>query len=119
MTLQNLRILMIGLLTTTGIFHLAVAMLGVAPGLALPLTVFGFLYVGLGFYVRADTNDGSKSQSRNAIIASIAACLVGLGLGGSNYLTNGGPAALPIMFAVDVVIIAAGAMWLIKKRAQG
>ena len=66
--------------------------------------------------MRADTNDGSKSHSRNAIIAAIAACTVGLTLGGSNYLSNGGPAALPIMFLIDVLIIAAGVMWLTKGK---
>ncbi|MEO1135029.1 MAG: hypothetical protein AAFW68_00285 [Pseudomonadota bacterium] len=115
---QVLRHLIIALLSLTGIFHLAVAMLGGAPGLGLPLAGFGLLYIVIGFYVRADTNDGSKSHSRNAIIAAIAACTLGLALGGTNYLQNGGPLALPIMFAIDVVIIGAGVMWLMKKRAK-
>ncbi len=118
MKTQTLRLLIIGLLTTTGVFHLAVALLGTAPGLALPLTVFGLIYIALSFYVRADTNDGSKSHSRNAIIATLAACTVGLGLGGQNYLANGGPLALPIMFVIDIAIIAAGVMWLLQKRAK-
>ncbi len=111
---QTIRHLIIALLTTTGIFHLAVALLGTAPGLGLPLTIFGLIYIGLSFYVRSDTNDGSKNHSRNAIIATIAASTIGLGLGGSTYLANGGPFALPIMFAIDIVIIAFGVMWLIK-----
>jgi len=115
---QTLRHLIIGLLTTTGIFHLAVALLGVAPGLAIPLTIFGLIYIALSFYVRKDTNDGSKSHSRNAIIATVAACTLGLGLGGQNYLANGGPLALPIMFLIDIAIIAAGVMWLLKKSAK-
>ncbi len=115
---QNLRHLIIGLLMLTGIFHLAVALIGAAPGLTLPLAAFGFIYTGLGFYVRRDTNDGSKSHSRNAIIAAIAAATVGLTLGGSNYISNGGPAALPIMFLIDIAIIMAGIMWLLKIRAK-
>ncbi len=115
---QTLRLLIIALLTTTGIFHLAVALLGVAPGLALPLTGFGALYIALSFYVRKDTNDGSKNHSRNAILATVVACTLGLGLGGSNYLSNGGPLALPIMFLIDIAIIAAGVMWLMKTRAK-
>ncbi len=115
---QTLRLLIIALLTTTGIFHLAVALLGVAPGLALPLTGFGAVYIALSFYVRKDTNDGSKSHSRNAILATLAVTLTGLGLGGSNYLANGGPMALPIMFVIDIAIIAASVMWLVKKRAK-
>ncbi len=114
MTRQNLRMLIIALLMLTGIFHLLVAMLGIVPGLAWPLAGFGLIYTVIGFYVRRDTNDGSKSHSRNAIIAAIAACAIGISLGGANYLSNGGPAALPIMFLIDVVIIGAGVMWLIK-----
>ena len=114
MTRQNLRMLIIALLTVTGVFHLLVAMFGAAPGLGLPLAGFGALFIGIGFYVRRDTNDGSKSHSRNAIIAAILACAAGLTLGGFNYLTNGGPFALPIMFLIDAVVIGAGIMWLMK-----
>ena len=113
MKARTLRHLIIGLLLLTGIFHLAIALLG-AEGQAAPLAVFGFLYIGLSFYVRADTNDGSKNHSRNAIIATIAACTVGLTLGGGNYLQNGGPAASPILFLIDVIIIGAGIWWLFK-----
>lgn len=118
MTPQVLRHLIIGLLMLTGIFHLAVALLGSTASLALPLTGFGFLYIIISFFVRRDTNDGSKTHSRNAIIAAIAACTVGLTLGGANYLSNGGPAALPLMFLIDIVIIAVGVMWFMKSRAK-
>ncbi len=115
---QTLRHLIIGLLLLTGIFHLTVALLGAAPGLAMPLTVFGGLYIALSFYVRSDTNDGSKNHSRNAIIATLAVSAVGLALGGSNYLSNGGPVALPIMFLIDIAIISAGIMWFMAVRAK-
>lgn len=115
---QTLRHLIIGLLLLTGIFHLTVALLGAAPGLGLPLTIFGVLYVGLSFYVRADTNDGSKNHSRNAILASMVVCAVGLALGGSNYLSNGGPVALPLTFLIDVAIITAGVMWLMAAKQK-
>lgn len=114
MTRQNLRMLIIALLMVTGIFHLLVAMLGGVASLALPLAAFGVIYTTIGFYVRRDTNDGSKSHSRNAIIAAIVACTAGLTLGGYNYMTNGGPFALPIMFLIDAVVIGAGLMWLMK-----
>jgi len=107
MTRQNLRFLIIALLMVTGIFHLLVAMLGAAPGLGWPLAGFGVLYTMLSFFVRRDTNDGSKNHSRNAIIATIAACLAGLTLGGANYLSNGGPLALPIMFLIDIASLSA------------
>ena len=115
----TLRHLIILLLTLTGIFHLAVAMLGMAPGLALPLSGFGALYIGIGFFVRRDTNDGSKSHSRNAVIAAVAACTVGLLLGGNSYLANQGPGVLIPMFLIDVAIIGAGLLWLsgaLKKK---
>jgi hypothetical protein len=115
---QVLRHLIIGLLMGTGIFHLAVALLGGAPGLGLPLTAFGLIYIVISFFVRRDTNDGSKTHSRNAIIAAIAATTIGLSLGGANYVSNGGPIALPIMFVIDVLIIAAGVMWLMKAGAK-
>lgn len=118
MTPQNLRFLIIALLLLTGIFHLAIALLGAAPGLGAPLTVFGLLYTGLSFYVRADTNDGSKSHSRNAIVATMIVCTVGLTLGLANYVSNGGPSAMPVMALIDIAIIAAGVMWFMKIRAK-
>ncbi len=118
MTPQTLRHTIIGLLMVTGIFHLIVGGLGLAPGIGLPLVLFGFLYTGIGYFVRRDTNDGSKSHSRNAIIAALVACTLGLTLGGANYLTNGGPVALPIMFVIDVAIIAAACLWLTKTQAK-
>ncbi len=118
MNAKTLRITIMGLLLGTGVFHLAVALISTGSGLAFPLTVFGLIYTGLSFFVRADTNDGSKSHSRNAIIASILACGAGLGLGGSTYIANGGPGALPVMFLIDIVIIAAGVMWLMKTKGK-
>ena len=112
---RTLRHLILLLLTFTGVFHLLVAAFGGWPALRLPLAVFGVIYWMLGYYVRTDVKDGSPSRSRNAIVAAMIVCAVGLGLGGQNYLANGGPLALPIMFAIDVAIIAAGAMWLIQQ----
>lgn len=118
MTPKTVRHIIIGLLMFTGVFHLAVALLGSAPGLGWPLAAFGGLYTVISFYVRRDTNDGSKNHSRNAIIAAVAACMLGLSLGGYYYLSNGGPIALPIMFLIDAAIIAAGLWWLTKARAK-
>ncbi|MEO1242088.1 MAG: hypothetical protein AAFX54_09275 [Pseudomonadota bacterium] len=118
MTAKTIRHIIIGLLMFTGVFHLAVALLGSAPGLGLPLAAFGVIFTVISFYVRRDTNDGSKTHSRNAIIAAIAACSAGLGLGGFHYLSNGGPVALPIMFLIDVAVIVAGVFWFMKVRAK-
>ena len=57
-----------------------------------------------------DTNDGSKSHSRNAITA----CTADLTIGGYKYMTNGGPFALPTMFLIDFVVIGVSVMWLMK-----
>lgn len=118
MNARTLRITIMGLLLATGVFHLAVALISAGTGLALPLALFGGVYTILSFFVRADTNDGSKSHSRNAIVASIIACTAGLGLGGSKYLAEGGPGALPVMFLIDIVIIVAGVMWLMKTQRK-
>ncbi len=123
-----LRHLIIGLLVLTGVFHLSVALLNAAPGLALPLAIFGLIYVGLSFYVRRDVHKtvgrNKKTQRKNsqingraAIILTMIICAAGLTLGGSVYIRNGGPLALPIMFIIDIAIIAAGAMWLVKVNA--
>ena len=115
---QGLRLLIIALLTLTGVFHLLVALLNGAPGLAIPLTVFGVIYTALGFYVRKDVHKKSKTKGRIAIILAMAACAVGISLGGWNYMQNGGSSALPLMFLFDIAIIGAGAMWLMKVHAK-
>jgi len=118
MKIRTMRHLIVGLLTGTGVFHLLVAFLNAAPGLGPPLAGFGFLFVVIGFFVRNDTNDGSKSHSRNAIIAAIAACSAGLILGGRAYFANGHPPALILMFAIDIAVIVLGVMWLLKVAAK-
>lgn len=118
MKAKTLRHLIIGLLTLTGVFHLLVALLGGAPGLALPVAGFGLVFVVIGFLARSDTKDGSKSHSRNALIAAIAACTAGLGLGGNAYLQSGEPASFPIMAIIDIAIIAASVMWFAKRQAK-
>ena len=105
MNAKTLRHLIIALLTLTGIFHLLVAMLGGAPGLALPVSGFGLVFVVIGFLARRDTNDGSKS-------------LASLGLGGGTYLQSGDPASFPIMAIIDLAIIGACILWLMKRKAK-
>lgn len=118
-----LRHLIIGLLILTGIFHLAVALLNAAPGLGLPLTIFGVIYIALSFYVRKDSHKKTKRKKakvngRTAIVATMVFCMIGLALGSVGYVQNGAPAALPLMLLIDIAIIAAGAMWLRKAHAK-
>lgn len=118
-----LRHLIIGLLILTGIFHLAVALLNAAPGLGLPLTVFGVIYIMLSFYVRKDSHKKTRRKKtavngRTAIVATMIFCTLGLALGTASYVREGGPTALPLMLLIDIAIIAAGAMWLKQARAR-
>ncbi len=115
---KPLRHLIIGLLTVSGIFQLLLAMLGGAPGLAGPVAGFGFLFVIIGFFVRADTKDGSRTHSRNAIIAAIVACLLNIGFAFYAMSRTEGYVALLIVGLVDLAIIAAGAMWISKMAAK-
>lgn len=97
-----LSVLLIG----TGVLHLAVAAFGAPPDIRLPVGGFGVIYSALGFWVRGG--------ARRSILATIVVTLAGLGLGGSNYLQNGGPVTLPIMFLIDIAILGAGGLWLMK-----
>lgn len=111
MTPEKLKNLMVVLLIATGVLHLAVAGLGAPANLRVPLAAFGAIYAGLGFWVR--------SGGRTAILAALAITTLGLLLGGSNYLQNGGPVTLPVMFVIDVIVLGAGALWLMKSGKAG
>jgi hypothetical protein len=101
-----LKNLMSILLVATGVLHLVVAAVGAPADLQLPLAVFGALYSALGVWLRR----GGKP----AVITSVAAATTGIVLGGANYIQNGGPMTLPVMFLIDVLVIGAGALWLMK-----
>lgn len=118
MKAKTMRHTIIGLLMATGIFHLAVALLGAEARLSAVLAIFGLIYIALSFFARRDTNDGSKSHSRNAIIATVIACVIELGLVGFHYVQHGEPMALPLMLFVNVVIIGFGAMWFKHRKKK-
>ena len=97
------------LLLATGVFHLIVAAIGgAASDLKIPLAMFGVAYFGLGIWTRMG--------GRTAMLTAILVTALGLVLGGQNYMRNGGPVTLPIMFVIDVLILAAAGMWLLKTR---
>jgi hypothetical protein len=106
MTPANLIRLMSVLLVSTGVLHLVVAFFGAPAELRAPLAVFGALYAGLGVWVR--------SGGKPAVLTAMATVVVGLVLGGANYLQNGGPVTLPVMFLIDVVVLGAGVLWVTK-----
>ncbi|HNS87882.1 MAG TPA: hypothetical protein PKH09_13350 [Parvularculaceae bacterium] len=106
MTTDKLKSMMSTLLLATGALHLVVAAFGAPAGLAVPLAAFGVLYGALGAWLR--------KAGKIAVLSAIAATLTGIVLGGANYLQNGGPITLPLMFLIDVAIIAAGGVWLAK-----
>lgn len=114
----TLRLLIITLLTLAGIFQLLTAMMSGAPGFGLALAGFGFLFIMIGFFVRADTKDGSKSHSRNAIIAGAAAAAANLAFCFYIYQQPADAASLFVIAAGDVAIIAAAVMWLTKAGAK-
>lgn len=97
-----------GLLIATGIFHLIVALIGSTDALRMPLGLFGVLYTVLGIWVRR----GGRTSIQSAMLVTA----LGLGLGGNQYLTEGGPIALPVMFAIDVIILVLGVLWLRHNR---
>ena len=106
MTAAKLKNLISVLLIATGVLHLAVAVIGAPADIRVPLAVFGAIYAALGVWVR--------SGGRPAVLAAMAATLTGILLGGSNYIQNGGPVTLPIMFMIDLAVLGAGALTLLK-----
>ena len=106
MSKTNLKKILSILLIGTGVLHLAVAAFGAPPDIRLPLAAFGAFYSALGFWVR--------SGVRASVVATIVVTLAGLGLGGANFLQNGGPVTLPVMFLIDFAILGAGGLWLAK-----
>ena len=102
----SLKRLMSVLLVATGVLHIVVAVAGAPDNLRIPLAAFGALYGALGVLLQR----GGKPF----VLASMGACTLGILLGGTNYLQNGGPPTLPVMFLIDAVVIACGALWLSK-----
>ncbi len=106
MSAANLKRLMSVLLVATGVLHIVVAVGGAPEDLRMPLTAFGALYGTLGVLL--------LRGGRAIVLASMAACTLGLGVGGATYLQNGGPATLPVMFLIDALVLVCGALWLSK-----
>ena len=102
----NLKRLMSVLLVATGVLHIVVAVAGAPADLRLPLAAFGALYGTRGVLLLR----GGKP----IVLASMAACALGLAAGGGRYLASGGPVTLPVMFLIDAAVILCGALWLSK-----
>ena len=117
MTKQKIRHAIIGLLMFTGIFHFAVALVGMAGAYTLPVVIFGFIYSALGYWVRKDVTIAGDIDGRRSIIVTTVITALALTGGGAQYLSNGGPGVLAFLFAIDFAIIFAGALWLSKARA--
>lgn len=106
MDAANLKRLMSVLLVATGVLHIVVAVAGAPDALRIPLAAFGALYGTLGVLLQR----GGKP----IVLAAMGACTLGLALGGTNYLQNGGPPTLPVMFLIDALVLICGALWLSK-----
>ena len=106
---NKLKNLMSILLIATAVLHLVVAVTGAPEAIRIPLAAFGLLYGGLGVWLR--------TGGRTAVLATLGVTAIGLLLGGTNYLQNGGPMTLPVMFLIDLAVLGAGALWLMKPDA--
>ena len=111
---KTLRHTVIGLLMFTGVFHLAVAMVGAAAGYTAITALFGLIYSGLGFWVRRDVTAIGDKTGRTSIIVTLLITASVVAIGGAQFLTNGGPGVLVFMFLIDIAIIAAAALWLTR-----
>lgn len=106
MNAATLKRLMSVLLVATGVLHIVVAVAGAPDNLRLPLAAFGALFGTLGVLL--------LSGGKTIVLASMAACALGLAAGSANYLQNGGPNTLPVMFLIDAAVLVAGGLWLSK-----
>lgn len=107
---ENLKRAMAGLLVLTGVLHLIVALTGNVGDLKFGLTLFGIAYFLLGLFVYP----GKATAVRVAMVMTA----LGLGLGSLNFIKNGGPPSLYVMFAIDVAVLALGGMWLMKSKSS-
>lgn len=106
MNAASLKRLMSVLLVATGVLHIVVAVAGAPDALRIPLAAFGALYGTLGVLLQR----GGKP----VVLAAMGATTVGIVLGGANYLQNGGPPTLLVMFLIDAVVLVCGGLWLSK-----
>ncbi|MEE2692806.1 MAG: hypothetical protein VX640_14830 [Pseudomonadota bacterium] len=106
----TLNYLISGLLVLTAILHLGAGALMGESELKVPILVFGVLFLGAGVWVR--------KGGRPAVLGVMGLSALGLALGGSKYLQQGGPVSMPLMFLIDVLVIAAGAAWLNLTRKK-
>jgi hypothetical protein len=110
MTAELLKRIMAGLLIATGAFHIAFAQFGDAGDLKYGLTLFGIAYFLLGVFL--------IPGKRTAVLTAMVMTALGLGLGGQNYLnTGGGSPVLLVFFAIDVLALIAGGLWLVKTKS--
>ncbi len=106
MNADRVKRLMSVLLVATGVLHIVVAVAGAPEQLRLPLAAFGALFGTLGVLLLR----GGKP----IVVASIAACALGLTIGAAAYLQNGRPYTLLVMVLIDAVVIGSGFLWLSK-----
>ncbi|NWG71912.1 MAG: hypothetical protein HXY23_09940 [Parvularculaceae bacterium] len=110
MTTTTLTRIMSALLLATAVLHVLAAVFGGAPDLKLPMIAFGLVYGALGLSV--------QTGGRAAIMTTIAVCLLGLTLGTIQTLkTDAAPTlAMIVMFLIDIVIVATGALHLLRSK---
>lgn len=109
MNASNLLRVLGGLLLANCALHLVTAGLAAPEDLKLPLAGFGLAFGALGLW--------TARGGRLAVLATLVVSALGLALGLNRYLSGGGPVALPVMFALDVVVLIVGGLWLARARA--
>lgn len=102
---------MSALLLATAVLHVLAAVFGGAPeSMKLPLIAFGLIYGALGLWV--------QTGGRPAVLTTVAVSLLGLTAGSFQLMKSGEapPVAMLVMFLIDVLVIGAGAMYLMTSK---
>ncbi|MEQ1929503.1 MAG: hypothetical protein ABL957_03090 [Parvularculaceae bacterium] len=108
MNATSLTRILSALLLVSAVLHVITAVFGAPEALTLPLIAFGLVYGALGLWV--------QTGGRLAVIVTVVFTLLGLTLGGMEYLKEPGPVAMLVMFLIDIGVIASGVMFLLKPK---
>lgn len=94
-------------LILTTILHLFVGATTVDQTLRLPIIAFGCLSLVSALLART---------GRHGVMTAMIFAALGLALGLGRFVNQGGPFTLPVMFAIDIVVLCLGVLWLRKTR---
>lgn len=98
-----------GLAFANAALHFLAAISPMAGPLAAPLAVFGVANAAAAVFAR---------RGRAGVIAAMAVCGIGIALGGPRYLSEGGSYLMPVMFLIDIAVLAIGGVFLARSKAS-